>query len=176
MAIRNRTFISSRRRSPTAWELSFISTGVTTVVANGKTLLSSSAGLLISNFTIVRTRGILCIGSDQTGATEDQVGAFGVGIVSEQARAAGAASIPGPVSEAIWDGWFVHQFMINRFVNVTGVGVDANFVKTIEIDSKAMRKVDSNDDLVLMVENGSGSTGFVFTAQMRFLIKRSVSA
>ncbi len=45
---------------------------------------------------------------DQITASEFVVGAFGMLVVSEDAFAAGAASIPGPFTDAGSDLWMVH--------------------------------------------------------------------
>ena len=59
--------------------------------------------------TIVRVRGVAFVRSDQTAATEDAFGAVGFAVVSEQARAAGAASLPGPITNEDSELWFLWQ-------------------------------------------------------------------
>ena len=81
-----------------------------TVAAASKVLVSSGTP---SNpgitETIVRTRGGFSIASDQAGASESQIGAMGLMVVNDLALAAGAASIPGPVTDRNDDGWFVWE-------------------------------------------------------------------
>ncbi len=59
--------------------------------------------------TVRRTIGNIWVVSDQAAADEVQVGAFGCIVVTDLAAAAGAASIPGPFTDANDDGWFVWQ-------------------------------------------------------------------
>ncbi len=76
----------------------------------GSKILLGSFSLSNPNIdeTILRTVGVLSIRSDQIAAPEEQVGAFGMIKVTDLAIAAGAASIPGPVTDIGDDGWFVH--------------------------------------------------------------------
>ncbi len=89
------------------------------VAAATKALVVSTAGALTTPFTIIRTRGFVAIASDQSTADENQIGAFGLGVVTELARAAGIASIPGAQTDAVWDGWFVHQSFGQRMEFMT---------------------------------------------------------
>ena len=98
----------------------------------------------------------------------DIIGAMGIGIVSDQALAAGAASIPGPWTDSSWDGWFVHQFFAYRFEVTTDIG---RLIASISIpfDSKAMRKVGTNESVVIMVE--SQLVAFNAAVMFRMLVK-----
>ena len=122
--------------------------------------------------TIVRTRGLLTVFSDQSVGSETPFGAVGMGIVSDEAAAAGAASIPAPYSNAAWDGWFVHQPFAApmRFADATGF---ADYSQSYVIDSKAMRKLSPDDTVVVMVENASAADGLLFVLQFRMLFKSS---
>jgi hypothetical protein len=110
------------------------------------------------------------VSSDQILASEFIVGAFGMCVVSEDAFAAGAASIPGPFSDASSDLWMVHQYFAQSFQFASGVGAGFNgsFGMQLDIDSKAMRKVTEEERLVVMVENGSAD-GMVFNVALRVL-------
>ena len=157
----------------TDWQLATLSSGYVTVAANSKVLIASigsSALAGISPATIVRTRGMLSVASDQSAAPEAQIGGFGVGFVNEVARALGVTALPGPVNEALWDGWFVHQFFQQRFEELSQVGFDTTGAIQYVIDSKAMRKFESDEGLVFMVENNA-TTGFQVALQLRLLVK-----
>ena len=54
----------------------------------------SAIGLALRPFTLIRVRGIFTIASDQSAATETQVGALGVAVVSEQAASIGVTAVP----------------------------------------------------------------------------------
>ncbi len=141
------------------------STGLVTVATSTKVLVASFTPLLPVE-TIRRTRGIVFWKSDQQTATEDPIGAFGMAIVSADAFAAGAASIPGPFSDDGSDLWFVHQYLHTAvtFSDATGL---VQLGTQYEIDSKAMRKLSAEEILVLMVENGSAT----LAAQFQFGIR-----
>ena len=107
-----RQFRSVSKRA-TDWAFSATSSAEINIPAASKVLLAlfipaSFVGLTPS--TIIRTRGRFDIGSDQEAASEVQIGAFGIGIVSETAGGVGVTAVPGPDNDPLWDGWFVHQF------------------------------------------------------------------
>ncbi len=124
--------------------------GATTVSASGSTLLFTQPGPHDGE-TIVRIRGI-CTGVATIIASigDGFSGAFGMGIVSAAAATAGVASIPTPVTEAAWDGWMWHQFFFMTNGKVGAANGSSWFDK--EINSKAMRKLTSDDALVAVVE------------------------
>ncbi len=143
------------------------------VVAGGAvTLLSSlnAAALALRPFTIVRTRGIAMVSTDQTAATEFPMGALGFGIASEQAVAAGIGSLPTPVAEAGSSSWFMWQALLSQLNLSTAVGV-ANAGNVFAFDSKGQRKVELGDDIYVAVENESTTDGLALTFMARVLIK-----
>ena len=79
----------------------------------------------MANTTIVRVRGLLSVGVQAFTADIEFQGAFGIGLVSDQAFAAGAASIPGPWTDPDWSGWLVWMAWDGRFEFITGAGVVA---------------------------------------------------
>jgi len=101
---------------------------------------------------VVRTRGLLSVELTASTADQEAVGAIGFAIVSDQAEAAGAASIPGPWTDQDWDGWFLWQPWAFTFESITQAGV-LLFSREWEIDSKAMRKFDSGNTIVVMAES-----------------------
>ncbi len=156
-------------RRATDWFFSLESVGYTTVAANSKVLLAltlPAAMSLVAPATIVRTRGVISIRSDQSAASEDQVGAFGFGLVNPVAASLGVTGLPGPASEALWDGWFVHQWFA-----ATNADQAAPFNMMQIIDSKAMRKIDADEAIVVMIENSSAANGFQVSTSFRMLLK-----
>ena len=117
--------------------------------------------------TIRRTRGIVAAATDQLAASERVIGAFGMCVVSQEAAAAGAASIPGPFTEAESDLWFVHQYIYSSMVFGDATGF-RNFDQQYEVDSKAMRKVTEEEVVAIMVENGT-TTGLNWWLGVRIL-------
>ena len=116
--------------------------------------------------TIVRTRGELWIASDQTSANEGPFGALGMAIVSDEAATVGITALPLPSTNSDSDLFFVHQFFQGYFA--TGQG------KTWQrhtFDSKAMRKVDSSENIVVVLENSQATFGLDFIINFRVLLK-----
>ena len=122
-------------------------------------------------FTVVRVRGAIYSRSDQTASTENAFGAVGFMVVREQARVAGIASLPTPIAEEFDDGFFVHQFFDAGIQVATGTQVgNISLPRMLEFDSKAQRKVSSDDAIVVTVENGDAS-GLAVLIKFRMLIK-----
>lgn len=144
------------------------------MTALGGTIYNSlnAAALALRPFTVIRTRLLLQARSDQTAATEDFFGAFGMAVVSDQAVAAGVASIPTPITDLGSDLWFVHQ-MFAGGVMAGGTPVEGNpRVFQYTIDSKAMRRVDVGEDIVQVgeVDTGAGNGTFMAVGG-RMLVK-----
>ncbi len=140
--------------------------------------VATGASVLTQSFTpteqetIVRTRGWLYIRPTILTATSDMSGAFGLGIVSNQALAAGAASIPAPWTDASWDGWLVwipFSFRVDIGAGQATGPTRSNVGQGHTIDSKAMRKVELNESVVVMCESQVG--GFSVDAKFRMLFK-----
>jgi len=120
--------------------------------------------------TVVRTRGLFTWGSDQFVAGEDQLGAVGIGIVSAQAASVGITAVPHPDTDSAWDGWLWHSYFASRITVGDQTAYAPAQVHQLRIDSKAMRKVGSDERAVLVVQNSSAS-GMIFSLQVRFLSK-----
>ena len=147
--------------------------GTSSVVADSENLISSlSAGaLLLRPFTILRTRLELAISTDQQSATETPFGDFGMIVITDTAVAVGITAIPMPGS-TIGDpdaDWFVHQPMSTRLIFSSAVGMLLSFVH-YTVDSKAMRKV-GPDDNVVQVWSQEASVGGVIMTHGRLLIQ-----
>jgi len=131
----------------------------TTIAGSSTTLLTSLAGgaLLLRPFTILRSHMEILFKSDQTSVSEVPQGAYGETVVSDNASAVGVTAVPNPSSV---DGdpdadWYVWQALASAFVHAT----NAAFIeggRLFVIDSKAMRKVGANDDIVGVVDMQSG--------------------
>ncbi len=142
-----------------------------TITAAGKLALTSlnAAALALRPFTVIRTRLNILIRCDQLAVSQRFRGAYGRIIVSDQASAAGTASIPGPASNTdapffVWEPLQTELF----FSDATGVNTPAGTL--ITVDSKAMRKVGNNEDLVSILE-GSSADGVILSQIGRTLIK-----
>jgi len=162
-----------RQRRKTTWIASADVASTTTLLAGAAVLDQALSGAQISALgpaTVVRTRGIIDVGTDQAAGTEHPFGAFGVAVVSEQARAAGVASIPTPITDEGSDLWFVHQFFFAGFFFLSSVGAGQDHVQ-YSFDSKGQRKLEGDDSqaIVFAVENAS-TVGLIYTLKFRMLL------
>ncbi len=153
----------------TSW-FEFVPVTATMTAAGGTVIFSlNAAALALRPFTVVRTRFEVWLKSDQAAATEDQVAMLGLAVVSDQAVAVGVTAVPTPGTDMGSDLWFVHQVMYadeSALVDKTRSG------QRYSIDSKAMRKVDIGQDLVVVSELGSASGGgCIVTVGGRMLVK-----
>ena len=142
-------------------------------VAAGSTVLLAvlnAAALSLRPFTVMRTRLRLLWVSDQVAASEEPQGAFGIIVASEQATGQGVASVPNPGVDTD-SSWMVYEPLITSFVFADATGIDADGGSIVDIDSKAMRKVNSNEDLAVMVDNTSASDGGFLWYGGRMLVK-----
>ncbi len=130
----------------------------------------NAAALALRPFTIVRTRGVLFLRSDQEGASENQDIAYGNIVVSDQATAIGVTAVPTPATDSQSD-WYVYERMINRFQLFTAVGFHPNAGMFMAFDSKAMRKVTEGEDVLTVVETDAISAGATVSSFARILIK-----
>ncbi len=157
-----------RQRSGTNWFR--LAVADTAVAAGAKVLVASgvlsNAGI---NETIRRTRGRFMWSSDQGTAYESSVPAFGIIVVNDLALAAGAASIPGPITDLSDDGWFVWEGAPGLY-GVTSQGAATNNSTqygAVEFDSKAMRKIPEGFGVAFMVEAGpTNALEFSFCASV----------
>ncbi len=117
--------------------------------------------------TVVRTLGRFMWKTDQASAVETQVGAFGLIVVNDIALAAGAASIPGPVTDASDDGWFVWEPFASSMEGFT-TGEPGSNAFLQDYESRAARRVEEGFGMAVMVENAPSTTAFqfLFTASL----------
>ena len=143
---------------------------VQTLTTNAKTalILLNAGALALRPFTIVRSRFELQLRSDQAAAIEIQWASFGAAVVSDQASAAGVASVPTPFTDMASDLWFVHQ---NLYGDESALTDRTRSATRVSIDSKAMRKVDIGQDIVIVGELHNGSNGALMASSGRMLVK-----
>ncbi len=166
--VRNRSNFQRRRSPNRAW------VGLDAAVAvagSGTKVLAGSLSLSNANIdeTVLRTVGMIAVTSDQVIATEDQIGAFGLIVVNERAIAAGAASIPGPITDISDDGWFVHVPFSQEFTFITAAGFHPSGSTEHKFDFKSKRIVEDGFAIAIMYESTSNSEGFVSEHIFRLL-------
>ncbi len=146
-----------------------------TVLASANTAVLitqlNAAALALRPFTIVRTRGYWGMFSDQTAADEDQHVHVGGIVVTEQASAVGVSAVPTPVTQDFAD-WFLFDGAAQRFEQQSAVGIQPNMLPhRYTLDSKAMRKVSENEDIVFVIQNGALGEGSTVVMYTKLLIK-----
>ncbi len=143
-------------------------TSSTTVAAATKVLLGGFSPTAGIDLTVLRTVGLNYVSTDNPGASELQMGAWGIMLVNDLAFAAGAASIPGPFTDGGDDGWLAHQQFAQQwnFADATGEGqAGLGYV----FDSKAKRVWPTGMIAAVMVENAHTGHGFSIISMTRML-------
>ena len=128
----------------------------------------NAAALALRPFTVVRTIMEFQLGSDQAAAIENQVAAYGMAVVSDQALAVGVSAVLTPVTDAGSDLFFFHKFILGDESKLTDRSTSAT---RVSVESRAMRKVDEDSDLALCAEFSSAGGGWILTFAGRMLIK-----
>ena len=137
-----------------------------TGVAFVKTTLTQTQSIILSfthdvTETILRNRGeVLIVGVPNAAADDDVVG-LGIIVVNDAAAAVGGLSVPGPIADPNAQ-WLWHQFILLQAALATSVIDNArNLIERVTIDSKAMRKADRNETMILVGELSTGEFGAV---------------
>ena len=130
----------------------------------------NAAALELLPFTIVRTRGIWGLRSDQAAASEDYSASMGIAVVNDQAVAVGVTAVPTPETDRGSDLFFVYESLAGFFEFKTNDGL-LEKGQWIRFDSKAMRKVDIGQDIVVTAETSALSAGAIGHFSARMLVK-----
>ena len=160
----------SQRRS-TAWGVGPGQSAATAITATGATIIGAGAASTGDGQTVVRLRGELLIWLSLAAASGDGYeGAFGVGIVHNPAFTAGVASVPTPITEVADENWLYHRFFFVKAPELFATGAEPAGragvgMFSAEVDSKAMRKFDSDMILYAAVEVAEVGTA---TLQVQF--------
>ena len=154
----------ARRR--TGWDEGPGSQTPAAITTTGQSFLGAVAASLQDGLTVARIRGLLSFVQTVTTAAGDGFhGAVGIGITTVDATAIGATATPGPITEADWDGWLWHNYFDTRQSVASGAAVDGLHPIQMQIDSKAMRKLDEDMVIFAMIERTE-----VGTASMSVLL------
>ena len=131
----------------------------------------NAAALALRPFTVVRTRGTFWLRSDQSATSEDFQASLGMAVVSDQAAAIGVTAVPTPEADRGSDLWFVYETAQQGFTRFDATGTTAFEGATVNFDSKAMRKVNGDQDIAVAIETSAISLGAVAMVAFRMLIK-----
>ena len=144
--------------------------------ASGSSIWSTGVATGQDGNTIVRIRGqiagVLSLVTTVGDAFDNS--AFGIGLVTEEAFAAGAASMPSPLVDDDWDGWMWHQYLGPLIgLSTTELGVTPSESFRFNIDSKSMRKFDEGWTVFGAIELGTetGAATLTWGGRTRMLIK-----
>ncbi len=152
-----------------------ISPAATTITAAGGTLIYvlNAAALALRPFTVVRTHMAFMLRSDQAAAIEQQIAAFSWAVVSDQASAIGVTAVPTGFTDISSDLFFLHKIMYAACWKDSTAGFAAKRGEVFESDSKAMRRVNDDQDVVGVgeIDTASGSDGAVLLTAGRMLLK-----
>ena len=169
--------ISARSRRKSSWSVGPQQAGLPSITASSVTLWAIGAQALEDGLTVVRIRGSLGCWLEVVTAIGDgfvQV-AFGICVVSENAFDAGAASVPGPLTDKKWDGWMWHRFVdpMLGFSVTEGDNTGPISQVKLEVDTKAMRKTKESDVVIGVTEVATeiGTATLQFIASTRMLSK-----
>ena len=122
--------------------------------------------------TITRTIGTLWVKTDQVAATEIPFGAMGMCVVSEQARVAGVASVPTPITDETSDLFFTYVPWAASMLLADATGM-IDGMSTYQFDSRAQRKVQDGEAVSVTLENASSVHGVGYVLKFRILVKLS---
>ena len=123
--------------------------------------------------TLIRTRGMYNVHFDPTSVNDVVQFAMGLALFSSDAFTAGAASLPGPISDLDYD-WIWHQNILlgPTFTATEGTADLMQNTGYRELDSKAMRKLKPSESMGFVVEaailSGGGTIDFSMSARQLF--------
>ncbi len=157
---------SSGRRTDYTWNGgAFFRTTQTTGGAVDSVAVADDTG------TIVRSRGFVRAVMDVGAAGDTIVGGFGLYIASDDQLAAGVTAFPSPILDLDAD-WMWHSFAVLRSEVGTQLDEKTTFSQLLTIDSKAMRKIRQNQQVVFVgdvsVQSGSPTLDWVVGARILF--------
>ncbi len=145
-----RSFQRSRRES--MWiALSFVETDLTAGTTAVLTNSLNAAALALRPFTVVRTRLFFHNRSNQLSDAEDYGANIAMAVVSDQSVAIGVTAVPTPTTDQGSDLFHVFASLGGYMGFLTAIGF-GEMGKETNVDSKAMRKVNDDQDLILVQE------------------------
>ena len=150
-------------RRPTNWGGSNVN-GVTAVPGASKVLLASFTPDFVSGETVRRIRGTVLVQGAGVGL---YLGAIGAYVASNAAVTAGVGSLLDPVSNVNDDAWMWYRSFGGDSGATGSAGADG--AQLLEIDSKAMRRVETGYALVFVVANATVGLSFNVALALRLL-------
>ncbi len=163
---------ATRRQGPRRESLwLFIDTVESALTGAPTAVLSNSlnaVALALRPFTVIRVRGVMHVRSDQVAATQTFGVDLGFAVVSDQAVSIGVTAVPTPLTDKGSDLFFVYEQMFDRIEigSGAGTGVPVDTGLFMKYDSKAMRRVNDDSDIVVTLENEITGANVIHSARM----------
>ena len=168
--MRQRAGFGGGVRQRTSWNRT-VSTAQVTVPAASKVLVATvPTEAFAEESTIRRTIMQLHVNTDQSAASETQIGAVGMHVANDNAIAAGVGSLLGPVTDADDEAWFLWAPIAQVFSVITAVGIIDPSGQLYHIDSKAQRRVQLGQSAVVVVENSHAAFGMNVIVNFSLLV------
>ncbi len=127
-----------------------MSSSVTVVAPLTKVLLATLAPEFVSGETIRRMRGTLMVGASASSATAFH-GAVGAYVASDAAVIVGITALLDPSTNVADDAWLWYQSFAGKPAGDGSAG--ALGTQLIEIDNKAMRRIETGFQVVFVAAN-----------------------
>ena len=165
-------FSRSTQRRQTSWTSG--PQGQVTRTTSGSTLFPLGLVPLLEGLTITRMRGeLLVFLTSADGVNTGYDGAVGIGLVSDEAFAAGVASMPTPIDDIDYEEWIWFQLFHARapLAITAAASVVGPAFGRYSIDNKAMRKFPVGKTLVAVLEvTEVASAGITAVLDVRTLV------
>ena len=150
---RSRRGFSSQVRSPrrkTAWTFGPGGVSASSFSASSALIHPAFLQFFLPKITLARIRGRLDLFLiSSTAAPDGFQGAVGIGVATLDAVTAGPTAVPSASANSNWDGWLWHQFCGIHASEASSTGSSA---LSLEVDTKAMRKVTDDDAIFISME------------------------
>ncbi len=145
--------------------------GKTTVSVTQAALASINVAEGGQDATILRSRGDLLVTAVPNAAADDTLVHLGLIVVQRNAVDVGGVSLPGPLADVDADWLWWRAIPMASIAATAATENSRNLVMRVEIDSKGMRKMDTDESLVLMGEDVTGEMAAVtVTGSLRVLL------
>ncbi len=104
------------------------------------------------DITVLRTMGNLLCSAVANAAADDDVFAFGVIVVQNAAAAVGGTSVPGPINDIDADWLWWEAVPMASIAATAAEDNSRNLVHRVQIHSKAMRRMATDQSVILVGE------------------------
>jgi len=172
---------SAGLRRKSSWQVGPGGAGAQSLNTSSSVIVGAGAQVNEDGLTMVRFRGeFLFLLDSAAGSGSGFRGALGVGITDVTAFGIGVTAMQLPLDDEEWDGWLYHKYfhvlagdaMLATTAASEGLQGGLSLSSRIEMDSKAMRKLNAEDVIFMIiqvVEEGTASARF--NGRARILVK-----